>query len=211
MATNNIVTITQITGAVVDVHFEADLPNILNALHVDTGGRKLVLEVAQHLGESEVRTVAMDTTDGLVRGEKAVDTGQAIAVPVGPETLGRILNVIGEPIDERGPVGAQKTYPIHRLAPRFDEQSTSIEVFETGIKVIDLIAPFTKGGKTGVFGGAGVGKTITIAELIHNVAQEHGGYSVFSGVGERTREGTQLYGEMQSYGVLDKTVLVYGQ
>ncbi|MGE4076146.1 MAG: F0F1 ATP synthase subunit beta, partial [Reyranella sp.] len=162
MATNNIGTITQITGAVVDVRFEADLPNILNALHVDAGGRKLVLEVAQHLGESEVRTIAMDTTDGLVRGEKAVDTGGPIAMPVGPETLGRILNVIGEPVDERGPVNNTQTLPIHRNAPEFVEQSTEAQILVTGIKVIDLLAPYAKGGKIGLFGGAGVGKTVTI-------------------------------------------------
>src|SRR5437660_532993 len=163
MATNNIGTITQITGAVVDVRFDADLPNILNALHVNADNRLIVLEVAQHLGESEVRTIAMDTTDGLVRGEKAVDTGSPIAMPVGPETLGRILNVIGEPVDERGPVGHTKTLPIHRSAPEFVEQSTEAQILVTGIKVIDLLAPYAKGGKIGLFGGAGVGKTVTIA------------------------------------------------
>jgi F-type H+/Na+-transporting ATPase subunit beta len=217
MATNNIGTITQITGAVVDVHFEADLPNILNALHVDAGGRKLVLEVAQHLGESEVRTVAMDTTDGLVRGEKAVDTGGPIAMPVGPETLGRILNVIGEPVDERGPVNNKQTLPIHRGAPEFVEQSTEQQILVTGIKVIDLLAPYAKGGKIGLFGGAGVGKTVTIMELINNIAKAHGGVSVFAGVGERTREGNDLYHEMIESGVIkldgpgSKVALVYGQ
>jgi F-type H+-transporting ATPase subunit beta len=217
MAGNNIGTITQITGAVVDVRFEGELPNILNALHVDTDGRKLVLEVAQHLGESEVRTIAMDTTDGLVRGTKAQDTGGPIAMPVGPETLGRILNVIGEPVDERGPVNAKQTLPIHRSAPAFVEQSTEAEILVTGIKVIDLLAPYAKGGKIGLFGGAGVGKTVTIMELINNVAKAHGGVSVFAGVGERTREGNDLYHEMIESGVIkldgpgSKVALVYGQ
>jgi F-type H+-transporting ATPase subunit beta len=217
MAGNNIGTITQITGAVVDVRFEGELPNILNALHVSTDGRKLVLEVAQHLGESEVRAIAMDTTDGLVRGEKAVDTGGPIAMPVGPETLGRILNVIGEPVDERGPVNAKQTLPIHRSAPAFVEQSTEAEILVTGIKVIDLLAPYAKGGKIGLFGGAGVGKTVTIMELINNVAKAHGGVSVFAGVGERTREGNDLYHEMIESGVIkldgpgSKVALVYGQ
>ncbi len=217
MATNNIGTITQITGAVVDVRFDADLPNILNALRVDSGGRKLVLEVAQHLGESEVRTIAMDTTDGLVRGEKAVDTGGPIAMPVGPETLGRILNVIGEPVDERGPVNNKQTLPIHRNAPAFVEQSTEAQILATGIKVVDLLAPYAKGGKIGLFGGAGVGKTVMIMELINNVAKAHGGVSVFAGVGERTREGNDLYHEMIESGVIkldgpgSKVALVYGQ
>ena len=217
MASNNIGTITQITGAVVDVRFDGELPNILNALHVSTDGRKLVLEVAQHLGESEVRTIAMDTTDGLVRGEKAVDTGLPIAMPVGPETLGRILNVIGEPVDERGPVNNKSTLPIHRSAPEFVEQSTEAQILVTGIKVIDLLAPYAKGGKIGLFGGAGVGKTVTIMELINNVAKAHGGVSVFAGVGERTREGNDLYHEMIEGGVIkldgpgSKVALVYGQ
>jgi F-type H+/Na+-transporting ATPase subunit beta len=217
MTTNNIGTITQITGAVVDVRFDADLPNILNALHVDADGRKLVLEVAQHLGESEVRTIAMDTTDGLVRGEKAVDTGNPIAMPVGPETLGRILNVIGDPVDERGPVGNKLTLPIHRNAPEFVDQSTEAQILATGIKVVDLLAPYAKGGKIGLFGGAGVGKTVMIMELINNVAKAHGGVSVFAGVGERTREGNDLYHEMIESGVIkldgpgSKVALVYGQ
>ncbi|WP_428671873.1 F0F1 ATP synthase subunit beta [Reyranella sp.] len=217
MATNNIGTITQITGAVVDVRFDADLPNILNALHVKADNRLIVLEVAQHLGESEVRTIAMDTTDGLVRGEKAVDTGGPIAMPVGPETLGRILNVIGDPVDERGAVGNTKTLPIHRSAPEFVDQSTEAEILVTGIKVIDLLAPYAKGGKIGLFGGAGVGKTVTIMELINNVAKAHGGVSVFAGVGERTREGNDLYHEMIEGGVIkldgpgSKVALVYGQ
>jgi F-type H+-transporting ATPase subunit beta len=217
MATNNIGTITQITGAVVDVRFDADLPHILNALHVNADGRLIVLEVAQHLGESEVRTIAMDTTDGLVRGEKAVDTGSPIAMPVGPETLGRILNVIGEPVDERGPVGNKLTLPIHRNAPEFVDQSTEAQILATGIKVVDLLAPYAKGGKIGLFGGAGVGKTVMIMELINNVAKAHGGVSVFAGVGERTREGNDLYHEMIESGVIkldgpgSKVALVYGQ
>ena len=221
MATNNIGTITQITGAVVDVRFDADLPHILNALHVKADNRLIVLEVAQHLGESEVRTIAMDTTDGLVRGEKAVDTGSPIAMPVGPETLGRILNVIGEPVDERGAVGNKLTLPIHRSAPDFVDQSTEAQILVTGIKVIDLLAPYAKGGKIGLFGGAGVGKTVTIMELINNVAKAHGGVSVFAGVGERTREGNDLYHEMIEGGVIklnddgtttgSKVALVYGQ
>ena len=217
MASNNIGTITQITGAVVDVRFDGELPNILNALHVKADGRLIVLEVAQHLGESEVRTIAMDTTDGLVRGEKAADTGAPIAMPVGPETLGRILNVIGEPVDERGAVGNKSTLPIHRSAPEFVEQSTEAQILVTGIKVIDLLAPYAKGGKIGLFGGAGVGKTVTIMELINNVAKAHGGVSVFAGVGERTREGNDLYHEMIEGGVIkldgpgSKVALVYGQ
>ncbi|MFN7191872.1 MAG: F0F1 ATP synthase subunit beta, partial [Rhodospirillales bacterium] len=185
MANNNVGRIVQITGAVVDVRFDGELPKILNALVVQNQGKKLVLEVAQHLGEQTVRTIAMDTTDGLVRGNEAVDTGNAIAMPVGPETLGRIINVIGEPIDERGPIGNKRTLPIHRQAPAFIDQSTEAEILVTGIKVIDLLAPYAKGGKIGLFGGAGVGKTVTIMELINNVAKAHGGVSVFAGVGER--------------------------
>jgi F-type H+/Na+-transporting ATPase subunit beta len=206
-------TILQITGPVVDVQFPADmLPEIYNALQVTRDdGSILTLETQSHLGNDAVRAIAMSTTDGLRRGATVQDMGGPITVPVGPETLGRILNVVGEPIDEAGPVIATTRYPIHRPAPRFEDQSTTVEVFETGIKVIDLIAPFTQGGKTGVFGGAGVGKTVIITELIRNIAAEHGGYSVFAGVGERTREGTQLWGEMQESGVADKTVLVFGQ
>jgi F-type H+-transporting ATPase subunit beta len=206
-------TILQITGPVVDVQFPADmLPEIYNALQVTRDdGSILTLETQSHLGNDAVRAIAMSTTDGLRRGATVQDMGGPITVPVGPETLGRILNVVGEPIDEAGPVNATTEYPIHRPAPRFEDQATTVEVFETGIKVIDLIAPFTKGGKTGVFGGAGVGKTVIITELIRNIAAEHGGYSVFAGVGERTREGTQLWGEMQESGVADKTVLVFGQ
>ncbi|MCC7023877.1 MAG: F0F1 ATP synthase subunit beta [Thermomicrobiales bacterium] len=206
-------TILSITGPVVDVQFPADLlPEIYNALHVTKeDGTVLVLETQSHLGNDAVRAIAMSSTDGLRRGAAVQDMGGPITVPVGPETLGRILNVVGEPIDEAGPVNAAVEYPIHRPAPSFEDQSTAVEVFETGIKVIDLIAPFTKGGKTGVFGGAGVGKTVIITELIRNIAAEHGGFSVFAGVGERTREGTALWGEMQESGVADKTVLVFGQ
>jgi len=217
MAGNNIGKITQVTGAVVDVQFEGELPHILNALHVQHENKTLVLEVAQHLGESTVRTIAMDTTDGLVRGQKVVDSGNAIQVPVGPETLGRIINVIGEPIDERGPLNAKKTSPIHRSAPEFVEQSTEAQILITGIKVIDLLAPYARGGKIGLFGGAGVGKTVLIQELINNVAKAHGGVSVFAGVGERTREGNDLYHEMRDSGVINvdgpgsKVALVYGQ
>jgi F-type H+/Na+-transporting ATPase subunit beta len=215
--TNIVGTITQVIGAVVDVHFEGELPSILNALHVDNAGRTLVLEVAQHLGENTVRTVAMDTTDGLVRGAEVVDTGGPIMMPVGPETLGRILNVIGEPVDERGPIVTNHRMPIHRPAPEFIEQSTEAEILVTGIKVVDLLAPYAKGGKVGLFGGAGVGKTVIIMELINNIAKAHGGYSVFAGVGERTREGNDLYHEMMESGVINmngegsKAALVYGQ
>jgi F-type H+-transporting ATPase subunit beta len=205
--------IVQVLGPVVDIEYPADeLPEIYNAVEVSMDdGSTLVLETQSHLGNDWVRAVAMSSTDGIRRGMDAVDTGLPIAVPVGPEALGRILNVVGEPIDQQGPVEAKTTYPIHRPAPSFEEQSTQVENFETGIKVIDLIAPFTKGGKTGVFGGAGVGKTVIITELIRNIAAEHGGYSVFTGVGERTREGTALYGEMQASQVMDKTVMVFGQ
>ncbi len=205
--------VLQITGPVVDIEFPSDqLPEIYNAVEITRDdGAILVLEAQTHLGNDAVRTVAMSSTEGLRRGMDAIDTGQPIAVPVGPETLGRIFNVVGEPIDQAGPVDAKLRYPIHRPAPSFEEQATTVEVFETGIKVIDLIAPFTQGGKTGVFGGAGVGKTVIITELIRNIAAEHGGYSVFCGVGERTREGTQLWGEMHESGVVDKTVLVFGQ
>jgi len=217
MSKNTIGTITQVMGAVVDVRFEGDLPEILNAMHVKHEGKILVLEVAQHLGESTVRTVAMDTTDGLVRGQEVVDTGAPISVPVGPETLGRIINVIGDPVDERGVVETKMTYPIHRPAPTYTDQSTETEILTTGIKVIDLIEPYPKGGKVGLFGGAGVGKTVIIMELINNIAKAHGGYSVFAGVGERTREGNDLYHEMIESGVIQlggvgsKAALVYGQ
>ncbi|CEM08164.1 unnamed protein product [Vitrella brassicaformis CCMP3155] len=209
--------ITQVIGAVVDVAFDGPLPPILNALEVQDRESRLVLEVAQHLGENTVRTIAMDGTDGLVRGQRTIDTGNPIAVPVGDETLGRIVNVIGEPIDEMGPIKTSKTLPIHRPAPSFQDQSTEPEVLITGIKVVDLLAPYAKGGKIGLFGGAGVGKTVLIMELINNVAKAHGGYSVFAGVGERTREGNDLYHEMITSGVIkrgepgSKAALVYGQ
>jgi F-type H+-transporting ATPase subunit beta len=211
--------VTQIIGPVVDVRFpEGQLPAILNALEATLDGRRLVFEVAQHLGENSVRAIAMDSTDGIARGQQLVDTGAPISVPVGPEVLGRIMNVIGEPIDERGPVNAKSYSPIHAEAPAFTEQSTDDEILETGIKVIDLLAPYAKGGKIGLFGGAGVGKTVLIMELINNIAKGHGGYSVFAGVGERTREGNDLYHEMMESGVINledpsksKVALVYGQ
>jgi F-type H+-transporting ATPase subunit beta len=217
MTANTIGKITQILGAVVDVHFEGELPHILNALTCENNGQKLVLEVAQQLGENTVRTIAMDATEGLVRGAEVTDTGAPIRVPVGPATLGRILNVLGEPIDERGPVDQAMMMPIHRDAPAFVDQSTETEILVTGIKVIDLICPYSKGGKIGLFGGAGVGKTVTIQELINNIAKAHGGVSVFAGVGERTREGNDLYHEMIDAGVIktdgegSKVALVYGQ
>ena len=217
MATNNVGRVSQVIGAVVDVTFENELPAILSALHTKRGDQTLVLEVAQHLGESTVRTIAMDTTEGLVRGQEVEDTGQPIAVPVGSATLGRIINVVGEPIDERGSVETQETRPIHQPAPEFIEQSTETDILVTGIKVVDLLAPYSKGGKVGLFGGAGVGKTVIIMELINNIAKAHGGYSVFAGVGERTREGNDLYEEMRESGVIDldgdgsKAALVYGQ
>ena len=200
-SSNKMGRVTQVTGAVVDVQFEGHLPQIMNALETDNNGHRLVLEVAQHLGESTVRTIAMDTTDGLVRGQKVTDTGLAIAVPVGEGTLGRIMNVIGEPVDECGPISGVERRPIHAEAPSFVEQSTESQVLVTGIKVIDLLAPYARGGKIGLFGGAGVGKTVIIQELINNIAKKHGGYSVFAGVGERTREGNDLYHEMIESGV----------
>ncbi len=218
MASNVVGTITQVMGAVVDVHFDGELPPILNALHMEKDGGVLVLEVAQHLGENTVRCVAMDATEGMVRGTEVSDTGQPIQVPVGPETLGRIINVIGDPIDERGPLGHTQTLPIHRSAPEYVDQSTETEQLVTGIKVVDLLTPYAKGGKIGLFGGAGVGKTVLIMELINNIAKAHGGYSVFAGVGERTREGNDLYHEMIESGVINleeegasKAALVYGQ
>ena len=213
----NIGEIKQILGAVIDVSFKDQLPEILNALTVEHENKELVLEVAQHLGENTVRTIAMDSTDGLVRGQKVSDTGKPITVPVGPETLGRILNVVGEPIDERGSIKTKLEAPIHKSAPEFIDQSTETEILVTGIKVVDLLAPYSKGGKIGLFGGAGVGKTVLIMELINNIAKGHGGYSVFAGVGERTREGNDLYHEMMESGVIkldsndSKAALVYGQ
>ena len=209
--------ITQVIGAVVDVQFEGQLPEILTALECDNSGSRLVLEVAQHLGETAVRTIAMDSTEGLKRGDKVTDTGSPIKVPVGPETLGRIINVIGEPIDQKGKVSTKENWPIHRAAPKFTDQSTETEILATGIKVVDLLAPYSKGGKIGLFGGAGVGKTVIIMELINNIAKAHGGFSVFAGVGERTREGNDLYHEMIESGVIkpnrkgSKAALVYGQ
>jgi len=209
--------ITQIIGAVVDVKFDGELPEILSALECKNGDNRLVLEVAQHLGESSVRTIAMDATEGLKRGDVVTATGAPIQVPVGPETLGRIINVIGEPIDEKGEVKTKEKWPIHRAAPEFSDQSTETEILVTGIKVVDLLAPYAKGGKIGLFGGAGVGKTVLIMELINNVAKAHGGFSVFAGVGERTREGNDLYHEMIDSGVIkpegpgSKAALVYGQ
>ena len=209
--------ITQVIGAVVDVKFKDELPEILTALECSNAGSRLVLEVAQHLGESSVRTIAMDSTEGLKRGDEVTDTGKPIQVPVGPETLGRIINVVGEPIDQKGEVKTKESWPIHRPAPAFTEQSTETEILVTGIKVIDLLAPYAKGGKIGLFGGAGVGKTVIIMELINNIAKAHGGFSVFAGVGERTREGNDLYHEMIESGVIkpdgagSKAALVYGQ
>jgi F-type H+-transporting ATPase subunit beta len=193
---NQVGRITQVIGAVVDVQFDGHLPAILNALETNNQCNRLVLEVAQHLGEATVRTVAMDITDGLVRGGEVTDTGVPIAVPTGEGTLGRIINVVGDPVDEAGPVPHQTRRPIHQSAPEFTEQSTEAEILITGIKVVDLLAPYAKGGKIGLFGGAGVGKTVIIMELINNIAKAHGGYSVFAGVGERTREGNDLYHEM---------------
>ncbi len=216
-ASNNVGRVSQVLGAVVDVEFpEGQLPAILSAIETTNDGKRLVLEVAQHLGQSTVRTIAMDSTDGMVRGQEVRDTGAPITVPVGAATLGRILNVIGEPVDERGPVNAKHFSPIHRSAPDFVDQSTESEILVTGIKVVDLLAPYAKGGKIGLFGGAGVGKTVIIMELINNIAKAHGGYSVFAGVGERTREGNDLYHEMLESGVIkvdgeSKAALVYGQ
>jgi len=209
--------IIQVIGPVVDIQFENNhLPKILNAVkiprtNIEGKQEELIVEVQQHLGEDKVRTIAMDTTDGLVRGMEAYDTGEPISVPVGPETLGRLINVIGEPIDGKGPINTKQRYPIHRPPPLFKSLSTSTEMLETGIKVVDLLEPYSKGGKTGLFGGAGVGKTVVILELIHNIALHHGGYSVFAGVGERTREGNDLYLEMTESGVINKTALVFGQ
>lgn len=204
--------IVQIIGPVVDIRFEGGrLPGVYNAVYIEAGDGRVVAEAVQHLGNDTVRCIAMSSTEGLVRGMKAMDTGAAIKVPVGREVLGRILNVLGEPVDKLGPVESEKRLPIHRPAPGLDEQRTTTELFETGIKVIDLLAPYPKGGKIGLFGGAGVGKTVLIEELIRNIANEHGGYSVFTGVGERSREGNDLWHEMQESGVLEKTAMVFGQ
>ena len=203
--------LTQVIGPVVDILFKDNLPKIYNALKVQNGDKELVLEVAQHIGNNMVRTIAMDDTNGLQRGMEVIDTGAPITVPVGKAVLGRILNVLGQPVDNNGPITTEEKLPIHRPAPDFESQGTEVEIFETGIKVIDLLAPYIKGGKIGLFGGAGVGKTVLIMELINNIAKGHGGLSVFAGVGERTREGRDLYNEMTESGVLSKTSLVYGQ
>ena len=207
----NVGAISQIIGAVVEVKFEDQLPPIYSALEVDNNGEKLILEVQQHTGDNTVKTIAMGSTDGLKRGDKAVDSGEKIQVPVGKETLGRVFNVLGQPIDNKPDPESEKKYPIHREPPKFTEQSTETEILETGIKVIDLICPIAKGGKVGMFGGAGVGKTVIIQEFINNIAKQHGGYSVFAGVGERTREGNDLYNEMAESGVLDKVSMAFGQ
>lgn len=211
MSNNKEGIIKQIIGAVVDVYFEGDLPEIYTALETEVRGEKLILETEQHIGSNLVRTIAMGSTDGLRRGDKVINTGAGITVPVGKATLGRIFDVLGRPVDGKEPPKAEKRYPIHRPAPEFTDQSTKTEILETGIKVIDLICPIAKGGKVGMFGGAGVGKTVIIMELINNIAKQHGGYSVFAGVGERTREGNDLYNEMKESGVLDKVSMVFGQ
>ncbi len=212
MADKNIGTVVQIIGAVLDIKFSPDsLPNLLNAIEIDNKGEKLVVEVAQHIGDDVVRCIAMGATDGLVRGMEAVDTGRSITVPVGEKTLGRIFNLLGEPVDNMPAPEDAERWEIHRDPPSYEEQAASNEILETGIKVVDLIAPYLKGGKIGLFGGAGVGKTVLIMELINNVAKQHGGLSVFAGVGERTREGNDLYNEMKESGVISKTALVYGQ
>ena len=212
MTNQNVGTIVTVIGAVLDIKFHPDhLPNLLNAIEIDNNGQKLVVEVAQHIGDDIVRCIAMGSTDGLVRGMEAVDTGASIKVPVGKETLGRIFNLLGEAVDNKPQPETEEKWEIHRPAPKFEEQEASNQVLETGIKVVDLIAPYLKGGKIGLFGGAGVGKTVLIQELIHNVAMEHGGYSVFTGVGERSREGNDLWNEMRESGVSDKTALVFGQ
>ncbi|MBQ8648125.1 MAG: F0F1 ATP synthase subunit beta, partial [Oscillospiraceae bacterium] len=212
MSKQNIGTVIQVTGPVLDIRFaDGQLPNLLNAIEIDNQGQKLVVEVAQLIGDNVARCIAMSSTDGLVRGTPAVDTGGPITVPVGECCLGRVFNLLGEPVDEQPAPENPERWPIHRPAPAFDEQESNTEILETGIKVVDLICPYAKGGKIGLFGGAGVGKTVLIMELINNVAKEHGGLSVFTGVGERTREGNNLYGEMQESGVINKTALVYGQ
>ena len=204
--------VVQVIGPVIDIKFDSDsLPNLYNSIHINMGEHTLVAEVEQHVGDDIVRAIAMEATEGLKRGMEAIDTGRPISVPVGKEVLGRLFNVLGNPIDNAGGVDAKESYPIHRPAPSFKDQAVEPEMFETGIKVIDLLAPYQKGGKTGLFGGAGVGKTVLIQELINNIAKEHGGLSVFTGVGERSREGNDLYHEMKDSGVIDKTALVFGQ
>ena len=212
MSEQNIGTVVQITGPVLDIKFAADaLPKLLNAITIDNNGHVITVEVAQHIGQDTVRCIAMESTDGLMRGMKATDTGGPITVPVGDKNLGRIFNLLGQPVDNKPAVEGEERWPIHRPAPSYEEQESTTEILETGIKVVDLIAPFAKGGKIGLFGGAGVGKTVIIMELINNIAKQHGGISVFTGVGERTREGNDLYNEMQESGVINKTALVYGQ
>ena len=212
MSNQHIGTVVQVIGPVLDIKFaDGELPALLNAIEIDNNGQKLIVEVAQHIGDNVVRCIAMSSTDGLVRGTKAVDTGNPIAVPVGEECLGRVFNLLGEPVDNKPAPQTKEHWPIHRQPPSYEDQESSAEILETGIKVVDLIAPYAKGGKIGLFGGAGVGKTVLIQELINNVAKQHGGLSVFTGVGERTREGNDLYNEMQESGVIDKTALVYGQ
>ena len=212
MSEKHIGKVIQITGPVLDIKYpDGQLPALLNAIEIDNQGKKLVVEVAQEIGDNVVRCIAMSSTDGLVRGAEAVDTGAPIAVPVGEECLGRVFNLLGEPVDNKPFTKAADYWPIHRPAPSYDEQESTTEILETGIKVVDLICPYAKGGKIGLFGGAGVGKTVLIQELIYNIATAHNGYSVFTGVGERTREGNDLYGEMTESGVINKTALVYGQ
>ena len=212
MSQQNVGAVTAINGPVLDIRFaDGHLPELLNPVRIETASGAIVAEVAQHLGDDVVRCIAMSSTDGLVRGAPAVDTGASISVPVGKETLGRVFNVLGDPVDNGAPVNTAEKWPIHRSAPTFEEQEGTTEILETGIKVVDLICPYLKGGKIGLFGGAGVGKTVLIQELIHNIAQEHGGLSVFAGVGERTREGNDLYMEMKESGVIDKTAMVFGQ
>ena len=212
MEKRNIGTVSQVIGPVLDIRFQdGELPNLLSAIEIDYDGRKVVAEVAQHIGDNVVRCIAMSSTDGLRRGIEAVDTGAPISVPVGEECLGRMFNLLGDPIDNQPAPDAQERWPIHRQPPAYDEQESTTEILETGIKVVDLICPYAKGGKIGLFGGAGVGKTVLIMELINNIARQHGGLSVFAGVGERTREGNDLYNEMKESGVLSKTALVYGQ
>ncbi|NTV91132.1 MAG: F0F1 ATP synthase subunit beta, partial [Clostridiales bacterium] len=208
----NIGHVVQVIGPVIDVKFESgELPNIYNAISIDNKGTKIVSEVVQHLGNQMVRCVAMSSTDGMIRGMEAIDSGAPITIPVGKETLGRVLNVLGEPVDKKGPVNATEHWPIHRSPPPFEDQLPATDILETGIKVVDLLAPYAKGGKIGLFGGAGVGKTVLIQELIRNIATEHGGYSVFTGVGERSREGNDLWHEMTDSGVIEKTALIFGQ